>query len=124
MAMKTLSFLALTLIVTCLAGCASGGAPQAAGGPPANVAGTWSGGTVGAGGVPATLQLAQNGSAVTGNIDIGGRPDMSGPIKGSVDGNTVRFKLDTGYGSTGELSVNGNTITGFVAGTGVSLQRK
>jgi hypothetical protein len=33
-------------------------------------------------------------------------------------------RLDTGYGSTGELNVKGNTITGFVGGSGVSLQRK
>jgi hypothetical protein len=33
-------------------------------------------------------------------------------------GNTVRFKLNTGYGSTGELRVAENTISGVVGGQG------
>ena len=124
--MKTLSLVAIVVMMAFVAGCASSSsAPQAAvGGPSANVTGTWSGATLGAGGVPVTMNLKQNGADVAGDIDVGGRPDLSGPLKGSVSGNSVRFRLDTGYGSTGQLNVNGNAITGFVGGSGLNLQRK
>jgi hypothetical protein len=57
---------------------------EAANAPTANVAGTWTG-FAGTGGVsvPVTLTLAQTGTAVTGNINVGGRPDFSGPVKGT-----------------------------------------
>ena len=123
--MKTLSFVAIVVVMAFAAGCASGtSSPQAAGGPPANVAGSWSGSTLGAGGVPVVLNIKQTGGTVAGDIDVGGRSDLSGPIKGDVSGNTIRFRLDTGFGSTGQLNVNGNTITGFVGGSGLNLRRQ
>jgi hypothetical protein len=123
--MKIASMLAIAVLATFAAGCAStSGDQKAAGGPPANVAGWWRGGTVGAGGTSVTMQLAQTGSAVTGVIDVPGRADVSGPLTGTVDGNSVRFKLTSGYGSTGLLNVNGDTITGTVGGNGVRLQRE
>jgi hypothetical protein len=69
------------------------------------------------------MPLAQTGSAVTGVIDVAGRADVSGPLTGTVEGDTVRFKLTSGYGSTGQLNVKGDTITGVVGGNGVRLQR-
>ena len=36
-----------------------------------------------------TLVLQQTGSKVTGSITVGGRPDISGPITGTVNGNAV-----------------------------------
>jgi hypothetical protein len=122
--MKTFSFLVITGLVAFLAGCAGTSSPAVtAGGPPANVAGSWRGGTIGAGGTSVVLVLQQTGSKVTGSIDVGGRPDLTGPLTGAVNGNAVVFKLDSGYGSTGELNVSGNTITGVVGGSGLRLQR-
>ena len=60
---------------------------------------------------------------MTGSIDVGGRPDLTGPLTGTVNGSAVVFKLDSGYGSTGELNVSGNKITGVVGGSGLRLQR-
>jgi hypothetical protein len=122
--MKTFSFLVITGLVAFLAGCAGTSSPAAtASGPPANVAGSWRGGTIGAGGTTVALVLQQTGSKVTGSIDVGGRPDLTGPLTGTVNGNAVVFKLDSGYGSTGELNVSGNTFTGVVGGSGLRLQR-
>lgn len=119
--MKTSRLFTLAIVMAFVVGCAS--SVPVSSGPPANVGGSWRGGLVGSGGGTTTLQLTQTGAAVKGTIDIAGRPDMSGPITGTVDGNTVRFKLDSGYGSTSELNVKGDTITGFVAGSGVRLER-
>lgn len=122
--MKTVSFVALAIFAVCVAGCAStDSAVSKPAGPPANVAGSWSGSTVGAGGTTVSLELKQNGSAVTGTIQIGGRPDLSGPLQGTVSGNTVRFRLTSGFGTSGELNVSPNTITGIVGGTGLTLRR-
>ena len=122
--MKAYSFLVVTGLIAFLAGCAGTSQKAAtASGPPANVAGSWRGGTIGAGGTNATLTLQQSGSAVTGSIQVAGRPDVTGPLTGTVTGNTVAFKLTSGYGSTGELNVSGDTMTGVVGGAGVRLQR-
>jgi hypothetical protein len=120
--MKTGPLVATLALAVLMAGCA-GTSPPAASGPPANVAGSWTGGTVGAGGTSVQMQLAQTGTVVNGTINVSARPDVSGPLTGTVSGNTVRFKLTSGYGSTGELTVSGNTITGVVGGNGVRLQR-
>lgn len=123
--MKAWSSVALAIFTLCLAGCAgTGGAGSPAAAPPANVAGSWVGSTVGPGGGSTSLELKQNGSAVTGVIQIAGRPDVSGPIQGTVSGNTVRFRLTSGYGSTGELTVSQDTISGVVGGSGVALRRQ
>jgi hypothetical protein len=122
--MKRCAFVVVLLALgVMMAGCASTSSSQAAAGPPANVAGSWTGGTVGASGASVRMQLAQTGAAVNGNIEVAGRSDLSGPLTGTVSGNAVRFKLTSGYGSSGELTVNGNTITGVVAGNGIRLHR-
>ena len=122
--MKTYSFLVVTGLVALLAGCAGTSRPAAtASGPPANVAGSWRGGTIGAGGTSVSMMLQQSGSKVTGSIAVGGRPDVTGPLTGTVTSNSIVFKLDSGFGSTGELNVSGDTITGVVGGSGVRLQR-
>ena len=120
--MRTCSLLVITGLVACLAGCAGTSSPAATG-PPANVAGSWRGGTIGAGGVTVALVLQQTGSKVTGSIDVSGRTDLTGPLTGTVNGNAIVFRLDSGYGSTGQLNVSGDTITGVVGGSGVRLQR-
>jgi len=124
--MKTLSLLAIVATVAALVGgCAGTSSPaSAASGPPANVAGTWTGGTVGPGGASVRLVLQQTGSQVTGSIDVGGRPEVTGPLTGTVSGNAVAFKLQSGYASTGALNVSGDVMTGVVGGSGVSLRRQ
>lgn len=123
--MKTMSFIALAVLAVFVAGCAStDSATSQPAGPPANVAGSWSGSTVGAGGAVVSLELKQNGGAVTGTIKVGGRPDLSGPLQGTVSSNTVRFKLTSGFGSTGELTVSQDTITGIIGGSGIALRRR
>ena len=122
--MKTSLLLVIAGLVAFLAGCAGTSSPGAtAGGPPANVAGSWRGFTTGTGGTNVALVLQQTGSKVTGSISVGGRGDLTGPLTGTVNGNAVVFKLDSGYGSTGELNVSGNTITGIVGGSAVRLER-
>lgn len=122
--MKTASFVVLAVLAAFVAGCAStDSATSQPVGPPANVAGAWSGSTVGAGGASVSLELKQNGGVVTGTIEVGGRPDLSGPLQGTVSGNTARFRLTSGFGSTGELTVSKDTITGIVGGSGIALRR-
>jgi hypothetical protein len=69
------------------------------------------------------MVLQQSGSKVTGSIAVGGRADVTGPLTGTVTGNSIVFKLDSGFGTTGELNVSGDTITGVVGGSGVTLQQ-
>jgi hypothetical protein len=117
--MRTCSFLVIAGFVAFLAGCAGTSSRAAAvSGPPANVAGSWRGGTIGAGGSTVALVLQQAGS-----IEVSGRADLTGPLTGDVNGNTVVFRLNSGYGSTNQLNVSGDTITGVVGGSGVTLRR-
>jgi hypothetical protein len=71
---------------------------------------------------PVTLTMQQNGAAVTGNLSVGGRPDLSGDITGTLRGDLLRLALPTT--TLGELLVKQDTITGVpVAGLPVTLQR-
>jgi hypothetical protein len=114
--------LALLCVVTL--GCAAAREEQAAASAPtANVAGTWTGwaGT-GMRSAPVTLTMQQNGAAVTGNLSVGGRPDLSGAVTGTLRGDLLRLSLPTT--TLGELLVKQDTIAGVpVAGLPVTLQR-
>jgi hypothetical protein len=90
----------------------------------ANAAGSWSG-YAGAGAVsaPVALQLAQSGANVTGNITVGGRPDFSGPVTGTVQGNGLSLRLATGTASLPMLTVGSDQITGDV-GPGPMILRR
>ena len=103
----------LALFCVAAVGCAAAREEQqrAASAPTANVAGQWSG-QAGTGGifVPINLSLSQNGTKVTGNATVGGRPDLSGPVTGDVQGELLRLQAGTATSST--LRVQGNTITG------------
>jgi hypothetical protein len=108
----------LSVLLSCVvAGCGSARQAQTemANAPTANVAGTWTG-FAGTGGVsvPVTLTLAQTDTAVTGNINVGGRPDFSGPVKGSVQGELLRLALPTT--TLGQLRAQQDTITGVPFG--------
>lgn len=119
---------AAPLLVVCillLAGCAASTSPPAAAvGPPANVAGQWSGSAgVGATSAPVTMSLDQNGAAVTGTILVAGRSDLSGPIVGTVRGNTLLLDLRNGYGSLPNLTALEDRITGVLSVGPMMLQR-
>jgi len=111
------------LIVAAVAGCASTNAPATASGPPANAGGKWSGWAgVGAVSAPVSLQLTQDGANVTGNIDVGGAPDLSGPVSGTVQGNLLSLSLSNGRSFT-PMTVKPDQISGVIGAGPVSLRR-
>ena len=108
----------LALLAAGSAGCGAAREAQqaAANAPTANVAGTWTG-SAGTGGVfmPVTMTLAQTGTDVAGTISVGGRSDLSGPIKGTVQGELLNLTLPEV--KLGQMMVKQqNTIQGEVAG--------
>jgi hypothetical protein len=111
--MRATTKVLLALFCVAAVGCAAAREEQqrAASAPTANVAGQWSGqaGTAGTF-VPISLSLSQNGTKVTGNAMIAGRPDLSGPVTGDVQGELLRLQAATATSST--LRVQGDTITG------------
>jgi hypothetical protein len=123
--MKTFSWVVIGLILVFGAGCASSSSSSPAAavtGPPANVAGSWSGGFYGPLSNSVSMQLKQQGAAVTGTIDVGGRADLSGGITGTVKGNTLEY--DVVNGGRGTMQISGNTISGTVGGAPFRAQRQ
>jgi len=116
--MKIVTLVFLALFAAGLTGCAAAREAQqaAANAPTAQVAGTWTG-SYGAGSMngPVTMTLAQNGTNVSGNIDIGGRPDLSGPVKGTLKGELLYLSLET-LTLSQMMVKDKNTITGEVIG--------
>jgi hypothetical protein len=104
-------------------GSASSGAagPSAAVATPADVNGVWTGALVG--GAPVSMTLQQAGAKVTGDLRVGGRADISGPIEGTVDGNTIKLRERSGFGTAPLLNVKGDQISGIVGGTTLDLRR-
>ena len=88
--------------------------------PPADVNGTWTG-SLARGAATYTVVLKQTGTNVTGTLSGAGTAD--GPIEGVVEGNSIRVREESGYGSTPTLFVKGDQITGIVRGTTLTLQR-
>src|SRR5262245_25537095 len=84
-------------------------------GPPADVAGTWTG-YAGTGVItaPVTLTLDQKGTDLTGNISFGGFGQASGPVTGSVTGSVV--KLSTATMTFADWQVKGDTMRGDAYG--------
>jgi hypothetical protein len=107
----------LTVLVAATVGCGAAREAQmaAANAPTADVNGTWSG-SAGTGGqfAPVTMNLTQSGTAVNGQISIGGRPDLSGAVKGTVQGELIKLSLERA--TLGEMRVKDNTMTGEVSG--------
>jgi hypothetical protein len=114
--MRTLA-VGLMLLAVVTAGCGAAREAQqaAANAPTANVAGTWTG-YAGTGGVsvPVTMTLAQTGTDVSGTMNVGGRPDLSGPVKGTLKGELLYLSLTTT--TLGQLMAKQGTITGEVVG--------
>jgi hypothetical protein len=117
----------LLVVAIVLAGC--GGSMQSANtlntsGPMANAAGSWSGvAGVGAASVPVNLQLTQSGSTVNGNIDVAARPDFTGPVTGTVQGNGLALKLTSGTASFPMLTVSQDQISGVLGIGPMTLRR-
>ena len=111
----TLALLAVVGLATFGCGAAREAQQAAANAPTADVNGTWSG-SAGTGGqfVPVTMNLSQSGTAVNGQISIGGRPDLSGAVRGTVQGELVKLSLERV--TLGQMRVPDNTMTGEVSG--------
>ena len=135
----TLSSPAVVVLVSttllCAAGCGStsrttspSSAPSKTGpvaaSPATNLTGVWQGNAgVGARATSVTMNLRQEGPAVKGDIAVGGRPDMSGPVVGTVEGAALRLRLQSGEGSAPELRVQGDTISGVMNGEPLTARR-
>lgn len=116
------------LVALCAALTAGCGAAQraqtaSAGAPTANVTGVWTGSAARGGSlVPVTMTLTQNGTSVTGDMSIGGWSELTGGVKGSVEGELLTLSLERM--TLGELTVKQDTMTGQVsAGLAVNLRR-
>ena len=122
--------LALTTAILVLAlGCASrsertsgAAAPRATTGSvaaspaTADLTGQWRGNAgVGARSTSVALDLRQAGEALKGTLEVGGRPDLSGPVTGKVEGDTLRLSLDSGAVGP-QVRVKGDTMTGMISG--------
>jgi hypothetical protein len=94
--MRTSAILLLALLAIVSTGCSAWEARQAAlDAPNTDVAGTWTGKTTGDGKFsPITLTLDQTGTDVTGTMNIGGRPDLSGRVKGTHQGGVAHAVSD------------------------------
>lgn len=114
---RALTLALLSVVVAATLGCGAAREAQmaAANAPTADVNGTWSG-SAGTGGqfAPVTMNLTQSGTAVNGQISIGGRPDLSGAVKGSVQGELINLSLERV--TLGQMRVKDNTMTGEVSG--------
>ena len=113
----------LALFCIAAVGCAAVKEEKAlANAPTANVVGTWTG-NAGSGGVsvPVTMTLGQTGTDVTGNVTVAARPDLSGPVKGAVQGELLKLSLATATFS--QLEVKGDTMTGMTSVGQVILRR-
>ena len=87
-----------------------------------DVAGQWSG-FVRSGGtsVPVTLSLNQTGTNVTGNVTTGSDANLSGPVKGTVQGD--RLKLSLSDATFSDLQVGRDTMTGATSAGPINLRR-
>jgi hypothetical protein len=137
MSMKSPTLLALTTAILILAlGCASrsertsgAAAPGTTTGSVAaspttpDLTGTWRGNAgVGARSTSVALDLRQAGEALKGNLEVGGRPDLSGPVTGKVEGDTLRLRLDSGAVGP-QVRVKGDTMTGMISGEPLDMRR-
>jgi hypothetical protein len=106
----------LALFCIAAVGCAAAREEQQAAmnAPTANVAGTWTGNAGQSGtSTPVSLTLNQSGTNATGNISVAGRPDLSGPVTGGVQGELL--KLSTATTTFATMQVKGDTMTGMTS---------
>lgn len=110
--MKAATILLVALLAVELTGGGAWEARRAAlNAPSADVAGTWTGKTTGDGNFyPITLTLDQTGTDITGSIRITGRPDLSGRVQGTVQGEVLKLSLTAGARSGGEMWVQQDNL--------------
>ena len=122
--MKATTVVLLALFCVATLGCAATREEQrvAASAPTANVTGQWSG-TLGSGGteLPVSLSLDQSGTDVTGNVTVAAHPELSGPVKGTVQGERLKLSLPTATFS--DLKVGRDTMTGVTSAGPIDLRR-
>jgi hypothetical protein len=129
-------FAAIVMSAALVAGCASSKNSPAARQLPAptpvpspstlDLTGTWNGHGGSQGGeMLVAARIVQSGTTLEGDLYAAGRGDLSGPIKGTVDGNVVRLALGNGFqqSSALQISADGNQITGNVVGSPLVLNR-
>ena len=90
---------------------------------PADVTGTWTGGTT-TGAATLVLVLKQDGQKVTGTLSGGGTDDGHGPVTGIISGNTIRLRYDDGREMTPSLNVKGDRIEGVLSGGSQVILRR
>jgi hypothetical protein len=110
---RVLSFVAGIALLG-LAGCASTQAP-----PTVDVSGKWQGNWIALmpsqGGGQIQMDIKQTGSRYSGTILMtGARNDPTGLTEGFVTGNRVEITVPAG--ATGTLAVNGDEMSGTIAG--------
>ena len=90
--------------------------------PTANAAGTWTG-WAGEPRVsrPVTLTLEQSGANVKGDLSVAGRPDLSGPVTGTVQGELVYLSLATR--TFAQMRIQQDTMSGEGSAGPVNLRR-
>jgi hypothetical protein len=116
-----ITVIAMALIL--LVGCASSSTVRTTG-PPADVKGMWTGwAQSGSNSLPVSLRLAQAGAKLNGDLSVGGRPDLSGPVEGVVQGDAVRLELKSGFGNLPDLTAKQDQIYGRVSGLALDLRR-
>jgi len=125
--MKTAAIVPLASLGLVSTGCGTAWeARQAAlNAPTADVAGTWTGKTTADQKFyPVTLTLDQTGTEVTGTINISGRPDLSGRVRGGIQGEVLKLSLTTAAHLGGELLVQqDNLMTSNAFGLHFTLRR-
>jgi hypothetical protein len=124
--MKATAIVLLTLLGVVSTGCSSWEARQAAlNAPTADVRGTWTGRTTGEEKpYPITLTLDQTGTDVTGAMQVGGRSDLSGRVRGTIRGEVLSLSLTTAAHAGGDLWVQqDNMMTSNAFGLHFTLRR-
>lgn len=113
--MRRMTWLVVAVSLLGLAGCAS----TAQAPPTVDISGKWQGNWVALvptqGGGQIQMDVKQTGSKFTGNLLFtGGANDPSGLVQGYVTGNQVEITVPAG--ATGTLAVNGDDMSGTIAG--------
>lgn len=115
--------LLMMLVVTGCAG-TTGSTAGTPSGPMAQAGGSWTGSAgVGATSLPVSLRLQQTGGNVSGDINIAGRPDFSGPVVGTVQGNMLSLRMQSGTASFSAMTVGQDQITGTSQFGPIALRR-
>jgi hypothetical protein len=105
--LKTLAALSLFLLFTCVA---------AFGDTSPNVTGTWNISVSGeAGSANQTVVLKQDGDKITGTFK---GPRQSGPLEGTVEGNNIKFHVNTRVPLDYTGTVDGDAMKGTMSGRG------